>query len=170
MYNSRKITFRVNSDPVSESPSTTPKCSNHEICKMEMPDIEFIRGTKDNSYCILCSMLFGNSTIALSILESVDCPICMNSNIRGVRFPNCVHSACINCFHRCFYGDGITTDEPAFPIPELENEYRSKPDLKNWKNYPDIIKYCSDWNSWFESKQCDFALEGSLRRCPICRL
>lgn len=165
MNETNTLCFTVRSK--STSSESVPRCENYEVCNMEMPDIEFTRGGP--KFCIYCSIHFG-AFESLKIILDVVCPIC-SQRTKGVLFPNCAHSICISCFHRCFFVGSTeqTRPEPTFPYPDIEEAYRHQPGDTSWSSYPLIEQYNINWNNWAEEQRDSYENSENLRKCPICR-
>lgn len=89
----------------------------------------------------------------------------------GVFHPRCDHFVCIECFIRCYYGDGDESGKPTFPYPDEEEEYYDSRENPKWSNemYPliAVFKYKEDlWDMYQELRYTD---EENLRKCPLCR-
>ena len=86
------------------------KCKNYELCEAVLPKWWF--ECKGQYLCTNCDMFFNTNIIrppgkdngVLEISDNVECPICLESK-RGISYPCCNHTACIECFKRCMYGD-----------------------------------------------------------------
>ena len=132
------------------------KCKNFELCEEVLPEWWF--DCKNNYLCTNCHMMFGtwgenDGNIGKGVLEISDnkeCPICLEIK-KGISYPRCNHTACIDCFRRSFYGD--QSGEPLFPYPEIEDEYFEHPNLNKWNNeYPLINIYNEEYNRWNDER------------------
>lgn len=147
------------------------KCKNYKVCDTILPRTWLF--LQNNYLCLDCHSMFGtwdageNSSLgkgkgALETYNNMECPICLEIK-ETISQPRCNHSVCINCFKRCYYGDG---NEPIFPYPDIEDEYDSDPDNSKWHiDYPLIKKYQDAMDEKYEK----YENEDYLRKCPICR-
>ena len=155
----------------SEEDGSEIMCNNYELCDTLLPEWWF--ECKGDYLCTNCHMMFGTwgdsftGKGTLQFLDQVDCPVCFEQK-RGVSQPRCDHFICIDCFKRCYYGD--EDGEPAFPYPEIEDEYYMDEDNPKWDNeYPLIRVYNDKWTSWENRKVEKYVNETNLRICPLCR-
>ena len=99
----------------------------------------------------------------LDFLKDTECPICLETT-GCVTQPKCEHLACIPCLRQSYYGNH--DDEPAFPYPDIEDEYYDDIDSEKWENeYPLIKEHNEAWNRWDDERVAK--IEGC---CPVCRL
>ena len=63
------------------------KCPNFIICEKWIPDLKEL--------CWECERDFRTK---LTFLENKDCLVCFDENTKCIRFFNCNHYTCINCF------------------------------------------------------------------------
>jgi len=156
------------------------KCKNYELCESVLPDWWF--SCKGNYLCSECHMIFGTWGIkgsktltktgkgVLDIYDNVECPICLDTK-RSISYPNCEHTACIDCFKRCFYGDKDVENEPKFPYSEdIEDEYYENSENPKWnKDYPLIKIHNNEWDIWDDANSQKHENEDFLEKCPLCR-
>jgi len=148
------------------------KCKNYELCECVLPKWWF--ECKGKYLCSNCDMMFGTwgeqtGKGILEISDNVECPICLEYKL-GISYPKCNHTACIECFKRCMYGD--YSGEPVFPYPDIEDEYYDKEDPENikWKNdYPLIETYHVNYNEWDDKRMEQIENNPYLKVCPLCR-
>jgi hypothetical protein len=153
------------------------KCKNYVLCEETFPDWWY--DCKGQYLCTNCDIAFGTWTSGdtvktgsgiLKTTENVYCPVCFETKL-GISYPNCSHTACIDCMKRFFYGECI--NEPAFPYPEIEDEYYDEDDddvrrqLKT--DYPLIKPHLEECRVWEEDAARVYENEEYLRKCPICR-
>jgi hypothetical protein len=137
------------------------ECPNFKVCGYINPKaiLQCHRGT-----CSNCQIMFSDK---LTFYDSVECPICLE-NKPGVKQVNCDHTACIDCFKRCHYGENIA--QPPFPYSEeIEDEYEENHDDPRWVNDPLIKKYNEDFIAYQHALDINHKKEASLRVCGICR-
>ena len=149
------------------------KCKNYELCEAVLPKWWF--ECKGRYLCTNCDMFFNTNIIrppgkdngVLEISDNVECPICLETK-RGISYPCCNHTACIECFKRCMYGDD--SGEPVFPYPDIEYEYYEDTENIKWKNeYPLIETYNINYNEWDDKKNEEKENNKHLLLCPLCR-
>jgi hypothetical protein len=160
------------------------KCKNYVLCEATFPDWWY--GTKRMYLCTNCDMMFGTWSSGDTVMtgsgilkttENVFCPSCFETKL-GISYPNCSHTACIDCMKRFFYGE--RANEPAFPYPEVEEEYDEmgfdltpEEELRwelRWEtDYPLIKPYLEEWNIWDNERMAKIDREDNLRRCHTCR-
>jgi len=87
------------------------KCKNYELCGTVLP--KWWYGCKGKYICTNCHMSFGtwgsgaNARTGKGVLEisnNVECPICFETK-KGISYPRCEHTVCIDCFKICMWGD-----------------------------------------------------------------
>ncbi len=150
------------------------KCKNFEVCSEILPKEWF---EHNNSYlCEICNLLFSgwNSEKEdadckgiLIFKQHIECPICIEVK-KGIIMANCLHSICIDCFKRSYWGTDIK--KPHFPYPELEYEYYTdKYNLKWNTEYPLLKKYERFVKLFKIEWTHNYVNEEHLRKCPICR-
>jgi hypothetical protein len=154
------------------------KCKNHELCRAVLPKWWF--ECKGHYLCINCHMMFGTWSNqkanvyktgkgVLDISDNIECPICLEKK-RSISQPNCLHTLCIDCFKRCYYGDDVSENEPEFPYPDIEDDYYEDPRNPKWETeYPLIKIYNKDWSKWDNENYERYENEKALRKCPLCR-
>lgn len=100
----------------------------------------------------------------------LECPVCWELKT-GVAHPRCDHFVCIDCFTRCYYGDPDQSGKPAFPYPEVEEEYYDTPEAARWKNgrFPLLAEFEYEDELWDTLKAQKYEHEEYLRACPLCR-
>ena len=137
------------------------ECPNFKVCEYIAPRWVF---SINKDTCLNCRLCFNGK---LTFYDSVECPICLE-NKSGVKQVNCDHTACIDCFKRCNYGQAIS--QPIFPYPEdIEDEYEENHDDPKWANDPLIKKYNEEFILYEHSLDINHMKEASLRVCGICR-
>jgi len=136
------------------------KCKNHELCNV-------VLSNSYESICTRCSIMFGKP---LKTQNNIECPLCFECK-KGVFYPKCKHSICIDCFKRCFYGDKCMEIEPVFPYPDIEDEYDEDPENIKWTclEYVLIGVYNTEWNNWDDTRNEKYEKEKYLRMCALCR-
>ncbi len=146
------------------------KCKNYIVCNSLLPDWWF--DCKNSYLCTNCHMMFGTwgdyvGKGVLEITKKLECPICLEIK-KCISLPRCEHSVCIECFKRCYYGS--EENEPAFPYPEIEDEYDNDSENPKWNNnYPLIEIYNEEYEIWLDEKEEKYSNEEYLRKCPLCR-
>jgi hypothetical protein len=81
---------------------------------------------------------------------------------------NCLHSICIDCFKRSYWGTDIK--KPPVPYPEIEYEYYTDKSNSKWNTeYPLLKKYERFVELNKLEWQHNYINEEHLRKCPICR-
>lgn len=159
------------------------KCKNLELCGVVLPKDWWLY--KARYLCTACHDQFGTwsgtnimtgekiiktGKGVLEFKDNIECPICLEENVRGVNQPNCEHIICLKCFKRCYYGDEMKESCPKFPYPELINEYYDDQENPKWKtDYSLIEKYNKDLDEWDDKKLRKFQNEENLRNCSLCR-
>jgi hypothetical protein len=58
----------------------------------------------DAKGCYICSGCYINRYGELLISNNLECPICLENKI-NIKQTQCIHSICIDCFIRIYYGD-----------------------------------------------------------------
>jgi len=157
-----------------DNPEGGIKCKNHELCGTVLPDWWW--EVKGKYICTNCDCMFGTwgtgadahtGKGVLEIKDSVECPICLEDK-RGISQSNCSHYLCIGCFKRCYYGE--ESSQPAFPYPEIEDEYDADPYNPKWiSEYPLLINYGLAMDVWEKTTNEKYKKEENLRSCPLCR-
>jgi len=170
-YENNNIAFDYQN---SEADGGGIKCKNYELCKEVLP--KWWHECKGSYLCTNCHMMFGtwgsgeNAHTGKGVLEisnNLECPICFKTK-KGISYPRCEHTVCVDCFKRCTYGDG--TNEPTFPYPDKEEEYGDDPENPKWDSeYPLIKIHNEEWNKWDDKRIQKHENEQNLRKCPICR-
>ncbi len=137
------------------------KCPNYLICGDISPKWYFNChwGT-----CLHCKFMFGKQKI-LAFSES-ECPVCLETK-QCVTLLNCEHKECVDCFKRAWYG--AKTQQPPFPIPELEEEYYDTSDEDRWRENHLVVKWWNDIEKWEDTTSEERSREKYLRCCPLCR-
>lgn len=174
-YENNNIGFDIQ---YSEEDGGGIKCKNYELCEEILPKWWF--ECKGNYLCTNCDMMFGTWSNekanvhktgkgVLDISDNTECPICLEKK-RSISQPNCLHTLCIDCFKRCYYGGDDSENEPKFPYPDIEDDYYKDQLNPKWDtNYPLIKIYNEQWNKWDDKKNEKYDAESNLRICPICR-
>jgi len=140
------------------------KCNNYELCKVVLPNWWF--DCKGKYICTICDTKFGK---ILEMRDSAECSSCLEEK-RSIVQPKCIHSLCIECFKRSWFGDESREEEPVFPYPHIEDEYEVNQENPKWYNeYPLIRTWNIEWNKWNDKKEEQYANEENLRRCHVCR-
>jgi len=141
------------------------KCKNYELCECVLPKWWF-----ECKGCYLCINCLISRNGQHEISDNVDCPICFEKK-RGLKYPNCNHKICVDCYKRCYYGDNNRENEPKFPYPsDIEDEYDSDQYNVKWETeYPLIKKWNDEWNEWDDNRQYKYHDENYLRICSLCR-
>jgi len=139
-------------------------CKNYEVCDGVLPKWWF-----ECKGCYLCINCLISGTGVLETTENLECPICLEIK-RGIKLPKCSHQICIECYKRCYHGQGNTEGEPSFPYPEIEDEYDEDQTNSRWlTDYPLIKVFNEELNKWDDDKEEKYANEEYLRTCPLCR-
>jgi len=138
------------------------QCKNYKVCASVLPPWWW---DCNSSYlCTNCEMTVGE----LTFREPMECPICFDFK-HGLSQLKCDHFTCIDCFKRCHYGDEDIDNEPKFPYPELEEEYKKDPENPKWNKYPFILMFHEEWLNWDDKRVEQYENEEGLRTCPLCR-
>ena len=168
------------------------KCVNYKLCKDVLP--EWWLQCKGRFLCTNCDMAFGTWSGGgvvrtgkgeLEFKDSIEeCPICLDTNLEGVSFPNCNHFACISCMIRLYYGPP-KIPLPAFPYDntaDSDEAYEAYCDMtieilseeEAYKMYPLLKRYHIEChlvdrlNEELEDAQKSSSIE--LNKCPQCRV
>src|SRR5690242_15106840 len=81
------------------------KCPNYVLCKVIAPVWYF---DCHAGMCTNCDIIFGkwaNHKGRPQIQESIECPVCLETNQTGIINPNCNHLICIKCFKKLYWND-----------------------------------------------------------------
>lgn len=140
------------------------KCKNFAICGSILPEWWF--ECKGHYICTNCDMMFGKE---LNFIENIECLICFE-NETCVSQPKCIHTMCIKCFKRCYFGDDDAKNEPNFPYDKnIEDDYFENMNEPKYEN-DELIKYWNmKHNEWEDNKNEKYEDEENLHCCPICR-
>jgi hypothetical protein len=143
------------------------KCKNYVLCKSVLPEWWY-----DAKGCYICSGCDFNRYGELLISNNLECPICLENKI-NIKQTQCIHSICIDCFIRIYYGDDCSDSYPEFPYPEIEKDYDDNywetREHEKWKKYPLIDEWENNLNKWCNDRERKFDEETHLRKCPLCR-
>jgi len=164
------------------------KCKNYELCQRVLPPDCFENGVK--YLCMACGDWFKMGGFDWNELEfrdaEEDCPVCMNTNNKQVKFPtNCGHWFCVSCTRNILFWDEqrYHLSPVLYGCPHCPNgcgnpergkqcgceEYDEIQD--NWeRSNPD------DYNRWNDAENISIGLgednPGSVfnsKKCPLCR-
>jgi hypothetical protein len=103
-----------------------PKCKNFFLCNNYLN----IQNVSCNS--VDCDEYDGNcedcyskfNTLGLSTKQKIECPICMEPNMLGIRGVNCSHYHCVNCFKECYFPKTKKFFSLIEPHPEKEDVWQ----------------------------------------------
>jgi hypothetical protein len=108
------------------------ECPNFKLCKIRFP---LWVGYCHQNRCTNCDVIWGNKDLEF-ITVTEDCPVCLESKKEHVKFPNCSHSVCIECFKNLNYDN---EDEDEYE-DVLKNSNKGKCVVCREINEPNWIK------------------------------
>ena len=106
--------------------------------------------------------------VSLEIKNNIECPICYEENQECVKYMNCSHFVCINCYKKQIYPKEL--EQPLFPYDsDIKDDYDEDQENPKWKlEYPLIDKYNEEYIKWSQ-KECEISGQAFSKKCPICR-
>jgi hypothetical protein len=141
---------------------TPKKCPNFLVCENIVPEwLLLCKG----GHCLQCDTAFGR--VLTFSTEDAECPVCLETK-PTVKLLNCEHMMCFSCFKRCWDGPP-EPPQPAFPYPELEDEFDEYPTSHPLIFDPRVIQWHRDMDAWEKRRNTAYERERSLRQCPLCR-
>lgn len=76
----------------------TTKCKNYEICETTYPSN--FHGCWGDTY-LNCDIQFGkwrnDGSNGLDFKDGIKCCVCLQENLKGVKWPKCNHYTCVKC-------------------------------------------------------------------------
>jgi len=89
------------------------KCKNFEICGCMFPKM-YIGCWGGKGCCVNCDMIFGEWNGGKGILEISEniqeCCVCLEEK-KLVSLPKCIHSVCIECLKKLYFGEEDEYDD-----------------------------------------------------------
>jgi len=155
-------------------------CKNYEICSNTYP-VEYHKCWGDT--CLNCDMHFGNwrndGSDGLSFKDGVECCVCMEEGLKGVKWAKCKHYTCIVCFKEMWK---VTLNPDSYVLKDLPNELPKNKEiidgmitrmrLKNRSiNEESEDTIYEDVNEFYKECILDEKIyrKGNLECCPLCR-
>ena len=145
------------------------KCPNFILCRYLHP----VRRGSWGSPGQLCYKCYYAFNIKLDFVSSVDCGVCLDSNVPGCKHPSgCGHSFCLGCTRELFWPQTVITyTAEDYGLPERECGCR------DWKTCDECIDMFDEWQNEDEGLRWNMrhiedentVPDRVTKKCPFCR-
>lgn len=137
-------------------------CLNSLVCNSTQENAIMVTG---GNLCFTCDIAFRKT---LTILEKVNCPLCLEKQVQGVQRLDCEHYLCISCFKKAHFGSFVEP-RPTFPYPnQIELDIADILWDPEWKKDLLLLKYAKDTEEWETRLYAAFLKDEQMRECDEC--